>query len=98
MDSQAQIAIQISQDEWAHVYVHLDGHPSHMLPALKHWKPEDILSKKEIRRVTPDKLDGINAPSDPRIMPLPKCEYSYLYMWIGSQWLRVVSQTDSTKE
>ena len=39
MSTRAQIAIQISPDEWAHVYVHFDGYPAHMLPALARWKP-----------------------------------------------------------
>ena len=39
MSTRAQIAIQIGPEEWAHVYVHFDGYPAHMLPALAHWKP-----------------------------------------------------------
>ena len=46
MSTRAQIAIQIGPDEWAHVYVHLDGYPALMLPALERWKPEDILAAR----------------------------------------------------
>jgi hypothetical protein len=52
MSTRAQIAIQTGPDEWAHVYVHFDGYPAHMLPALERWKPEDILASREIRQVT----------------------------------------------
>jgi len=41
MSTRAQIAIQTGPEEWAHVYVHFDGYPAHMLPALARWKPED---------------------------------------------------------
>ena len=49
MSTRAQIAIQIEPEQWAHTYVHFDGYPSHMLPALASWTPEDILAAKEIR-------------------------------------------------
>ena len=39
MSTRAQIAIQISLEEWAPVHVHFDGYPAHMLPALARWKP-----------------------------------------------------------
>ena len=52
MSTRAQIAIQIGPEEWAHTYVHFDGYPSHMLPALAAWTPEDILAAKEMRQVT----------------------------------------------
>ena len=35
MSTRAQIAIPIGPDEWDHVYVHFDGYPAHMLPALE---------------------------------------------------------------
>ena len=53
MSTRAQIAIQIGIEEWAHVYVHFDGYPAHTLPALVRWKPKDILTAREIRKVTP---------------------------------------------
>ena len=56
MSTRAQIAIQIDPEEWAHVYVHFDGYPAHMLPALARWKPEDILTAREIRQVTAEAL------------------------------------------
>jgi hypothetical protein len=34
MSTRAQIAIQIGPNEWAQIYCHYDGYPSHMLPAL----------------------------------------------------------------
>jgi hypothetical protein len=46
MSTRAQIAIQTGPEEWAHIYVHFDGYPSHMLPALARWTPEDILAAK----------------------------------------------------
>lgn len=89
MSTRAQIAIQISPDEWAHVYVHFDGYPAHMLLALARWKPEDILAAREIRQVTAEALDCFSPPRDPRILPHPTQEFAHLYMWIGCQWLAV---------
>ena len=34
MSTRAQIAIQISPDEWAHVYVHFDGYQPHALAGI----------------------------------------------------------------
>ena len=53
MSTRAQIAIQIGPDEWAHVYVHFDGYPAHMLPALECWKPDDILAAEKSGRSRP---------------------------------------------
>ena len=95
MSTRAQIAIQISPDEWAHVYVHFDGYPAHMLPALERWKPEDILAAREIRQVMPEVLDCFAPPCGPRILPRPTREFAHLYMWIGCQWVHVVPQADA---
>ena len=46
MSTRAQIAIQTGPEEWAHIYTHYDGYPSHMLPALAPWTPEDILAAR----------------------------------------------------
>lgn len=81
MSTRAQIAIQIGPEEWAHTYVHFDGYPSHMLPALAAWTPEDILAAREIRQVTLNKLDCFDSPRAPRILPRPTCELSHLYIW-----------------
>ena len=94
MSTRAQIAIQIGPDEWAHVYVHYDGYPAHMLPALARWKPEDILAAREIRQVTSEALDCVSPPCGPRILPRPTREFAHLYMWIGCQWVTVVPQAD----
>jgi len=95
MGIRAQIAIQTGPDEWAHIYVHFDGYPAHMLPALARWKPEDILAAIEIRQVTPDALDCFNPPRNPRILPRPTREFAHLYVWISGQWVTVVLQADS---
>ena len=69
MSTRAQIAIQTSPEEWAHVYVHYDGYPAHMLAALSGWTPEDILAAREIRQVRADKLDCFEPPRAPRWPP-----------------------------
>ena len=97
MSTRAQIAIQTCPDEWAHVYVHFDGYPAHMLPALARWKPEDIFAAREIRQVTAEALDCFNPPRDPHILPRPTREFAYLYMWIGGQWLTVVPKVGEAK-
>ena len=58
MSTRAQIAIEIGPGEWAQVYVHYDGYPSHMLPALERWKPADILAAIEIRQVTAEEIEA----------------------------------------
>ena len=95
MSTRAQIAIQTGPDEWAHVYVHFDGYPAHMLPALARWKLEDILAAHEIRQVTADVLDCFSPPSAPRILPRPTQEFAHLYMWIGCQWVAVEPKADA---
>lgn len=95
MSTRAQIAIQIGPEEWAHVYVHYEGYPAHMLPALAGWKPEDILASREIRQVTPEVLDCFDPPGKPRILPRPTREFAHLYMWIGCQWVTVAPEADA---
>ena len=97
MSTRAQIAIQIGPDEWAHVYVHRDGDPAHMLPALERWKPEDILAAVEIRQVTPEALDCFSPPRVPRSLPRPTREFEYFYMWIGCRWVGGVPQADADR-
>jgi hypothetical protein len=65
MSTRAQIAIQTGPNVWAHVYCHFDGYPSHMLPALARWTPEDILAAREIRHVGTDALDCYDPPRTP---------------------------------
>ena len=95
MSTRAQIAIEIGPGEWAQVYVHYDGYPSHMLPALERWKPEDILAAREIRQVMSDALDCFNPPRDPRILCRPTREFAHLYMWIGCHWVAVEPQVEA---
>lgn len=87
MSTRAQIAIQTGPDAWAHVYVHYDGYPEHMLPALAAWTPEDILTAREIRQVTAEALDCFDSPRTPRILPRPACELSHLYVWQEGSWV-----------
>ena len=86
MSTRAQIAIQTGPEEWAHVYVHYDGYPEHMLPALAVWAPDDILAAREIRQVSAEALDCFNLPRQPRHLPQPTCELSHLYVWQGGAW------------
>jgi len=92
MSTRAQIAIQIGPVEWAHIYVHYDGYPSHMLPALTHWSPEDILDAQEIRQVQPDALDCFDPQRAPRSLDRPTCEMSRLYAWQGGAWVDLTPQ------
>jgi hypothetical protein len=89
MSTRAQIAIQTGPEEWAHVYVHYDGYPEHMLPALATWTPEDILAAGEIRQVQTHELDCFDPSRAPRILPRPTCELSYLYVWQNGAWCQL---------
>ena len=86
MSTRAQIAIQTGPEEWAHIYVHFDGYPSHMLPALAPWTPEDILTAKEIRQVRADELDCFDPPRAAQVLPHPTCELCHLYLWQDGGW------------
>lgn len=90
MSTRAQIAIQIGPEKWAHVYVHFDGYPEHMLPALAQWTPADILAAREIRQVSAERLDCFMPPRAPRLLPQPTREFAHLYVWGGSEWEHVV--------
>jgi hypothetical protein len=93
MSTRAQIAIETGPREWAHVYVHYDGYPEHMLPALAPWTPEDILAAREIRQVQPDALDSFDPPRAPVILPRPTCQFCHLYVWQDGGWADVTDQS-----
>ena len=87
MSTRAQIAIQIGPEEWAHIYFHYDGYPSHMLPALTTWTPEDILAAREIRQARADELDCFDPPRDPIIHSEPRCDFCHTSMFEQGQWV-----------
>jgi hypothetical protein len=87
MSTRAQIAIQTGPDQWAHVYTHYDGYPSHMLPALAHWTPGDILAAREIRQLRADAIDCFDPPREPPILPRPTCQFGHLYVWQHGAWV-----------
>jgi hypothetical protein len=66
-----------------------------MLPALSLWKPEPILATRKIWHVTPEVLDCVSPPRDPRILPGPTRELAHLHMWIGCRWVAVEPQADA---
>lgn len=86
MSTRAQIAIQIGPEEWAHVYTHFDGYPSHMLPALAAWTPEEILAAREIREVTAETLDCFDSPRAPEIYPEPRRDFCHTYVFTQGCW------------
>lgn len=86
MSTRAQIAIQIGPEEWAHVYTHFDGYPSHMLPALAAWTPEEILAAREIRQVTAETLDCFDPPRAPEIYPEPRRDFCHTYVFTQGCW------------
>ena len=89
MSTRAQIAIQTEPDKWAHIYTHYDGYPSHMLPALAPWTPEDSLAAREIRQVRADEIEAFNNPRDPILLPRPTRQFCHLYLWLGGTWVEV---------
>jgi len=94
MSTRAQIALQIGPEAWAHTYVHYDGYPSHMLPALAPWSPEDIFAAKEIRQVRADALNRFGPPRDPVILPRPTCQFCHLYIWRDGAWVDATDQVE----
>jgi hypothetical protein len=93
MSTRAQIAIEIRPGEWAHTYVHYDGYPSHMLPALAPWTPEDILTAREIRQVRADEIEAFERPRAPVILPRPTCQFCHLYVWQDGAWVELDRET-----
>ena len=87
MSTRAQIAIQTGPSQWAHIYTHFDGYPSHMLPALARWTPEDILAAREIRQVTADALDCFVPTRAPVIHPEPRCDFCHTYVFSQGRWV-----------
>lgn len=94
MSTRAQIAIQTGPDEWTHIYCHYDGYPSHMLPALAPWTPQDILAAKEIRQVRADEIDCFDPPREPPILQQPTREFCHLYVWQDGAWVEVTPDAD----
>lgn len=87
MSTRAQIAIQTGPSKWAHIYVHFDGYPSYMLPALARWTPEDIFAAREIRQVSTDALDCYDPPRAPVIYPEPRCDFCHTYVFAQGRWI-----------
>ena len=71
--------------------IHFDGYPSHMLPGLARWTPEELLAAREIRHVGTDVLDCYDPPRAPRILHQPTCELSHLYIWQAGAWRELTS-------
>ena len=90
MSTRAQIAIQTGPEEWAHVYIHYDGYPGHMLPALARWTPEDILAAREIRQVRADEIEGFEHPRNPILLSRPTCHFCHLYIWQDGAWAEII--------
>lgn len=86
MSTRAQIAIQTGPEGWAHVYVHYDGYPEHMLAALHAWMPEDILAAREIRQVSAEALDCFDPTRAPQVLPRPTRAFGHLYVWNDGAW------------
>ncbi len=93
MSTRAQIAIQTGPEKWAHIYVHFDGYPEHMLPALKPWQPTDILAARELRSVTAEHLEAYDPPRAPQIEPVPTRAFEYLYGWRDGEWAVISEQS-----
>jgi len=87
MSTRAQIAIQTGPEEWAHIYCHFDGYPSHMLPALAPWTPDDILAARELRQVRPDALECFDPPRRAHDLTNPICQFAHLYLWKDGEWV-----------
>jgi hypothetical protein len=96
MSTRAQIAIQTGPEEWAHVYIHYDGYPGHMLPALARWTPEDILAAREIRQVRANEIEGFEHPRDPILLPRPTCQFCHLYVWQDGAWVEITPDNSET--
>jgi hypothetical protein len=93
MSTRAQIAIEVRPGEWAHTYVHYDGYPLHMLPALAPWTPEDILAAIEIRQVRADEIEAFERPRAPVILPRPTRQFCQLYVWQDGAWTEFDPET-----
>ena len=97
MSTRAQIAIEVGHGEWAHVYAHYDGYPSHMLHTLAPWTPEDILAAREIWQVRADEIEAFEKPRDPVILPRPTCQFCHLYVWQDGAWVELNPETQTAE-
>ncbi|WP_121096313.1 hypothetical protein [Roseinatronobacter ekhonensis] len=74
--------------------IHYDGYPSHMLPALAPWTPEDILAAREIRAVRAGEIEAFVPTRDPVILPRPTRQFCHLYLWMGGRWVEVIPEDE----
>lgn len=76
------------------IYCHFDGYPSAMFPALKAHDPSAILAAREIRSITPEKIEAYEEPREPALSfgtRLPKWA-DHGYVLDGDEW-RHIKQT-----
>ena len=83
MSTHAHIAIPTPTGDWLQVYCHYDGYPDHMLPALEHYTPEQILAAREIRFMDAATLEAFEKPRAPQLYSRPTLPegIAHLYAW-----------------
>ena len=88
MSTRAEIAIPTADDRWVHVYVHYDGYPGAMLPALARWQPEDVLAAQEIRSITTGEIEPFTRPRAPAVRAEPQKGdgIEHLYVFEAGAW------------
>lgn len=70
------------------IYVHYDGYPSSMLPALDKWTRElgiwhlytVLRAYRELRVFTVDYVEPFASPRDPRFTDILEAVFDYLYV------------------
>jgi hypothetical protein len=91
MSTRAELAIQTEAGTWQHIYVHFDGYPSAMMPALAAHDPQEIIDAKEIRAITPIGIEPFKDPREPilRAAPRKSVGIDHLYIHMGYEgWKR----------
>lgn len=91
MSTRAHIACPTPDGRWAHVYCHYDGYPHHILPALEHYTPAQIVDAREVRQITETTIEAFNDPRRPEIFDEPTLVdgICHLYAWIDGVWKHV---------
>lgn len=81
MSTNATISVKTPSDEYANVYVHYDGYPSNMIPALANHSDEEIITAQDIRYMNTSSIDPFPDPKPVSITDTPEKLYgTYHYV------------------
>ena len=97
MSTRSELAVQMEDGTYTQAYVHYDGYPEHMMPALRTINTLDaareLVSKGDIRSIEDGKVDYFadSFESDNcsnSSLKHPVRNQQYLYIFSGGEWVQ----------